>query len=256
MFKTLSRFSSFGVAATNGPIGNVKEAFLDDHSRAVRYLVVDAGSWLFGRPVLIWPYLVKKPLPLEKSINVVLSRQQVKDSPDIDTPPPVSRQHEKQVTRYYAHPEYWSGDGIWNAGQRPISPLYRPNLAVIDTASAGPERDEEATYIHLQDSAQVSGYDIQTSDGGMGHVQDFVFDEASLVIRYLVADNHNCCPGGKKMLLAKYWTDHIDWNTRAVYVSLRRDQIKNGPEYHETISIERDYEQRSHDASNRESYWI
>ena len=69
-------------------------------------------------------------------------------------------------------------------------------------------------------------------------------------------DNRNCCPGGKKMLIAKYWIDHIDWNTRAVHVSLRRDQIKNGPEYAKTIVIERDYEKRTHNAHNRKGDWI
>jgi hypothetical protein len=255
MFKTLNQLSGSSVTATDGLIGHVKEAFFDDRSWAIRYLVVDAGTWLSGREVLISPYSVKQPLPLEKNINVVLTRQQVKDSPDIDTHQPVSRQHEKQFMGYYAYPEYWYGDGIWGTGQYPILPLYRPNLAEIDAAEAERQRDLDAADVHLRNSAKVTGYDIQASDGSMGHVQDFVFDKASWVIRYVVVDTRNWWPGGKKVLVAKHWIDRIDWETSAVYVSLTREQIKNGPEYDETLAIDRVYEQRLHDAHNRKGYW-
>ena len=206
--------------------------------------------------MLLSPHSVKQPLLLKKSINVVLSRQQVKESPDIDIPQPISRQHEKQVTNECAYFENLSGDEIWSAGQCPILPLFGPNLAIIDTASAKPERDGKAADIRVRDSDKVTGYNIQTSDGGICYVLDFVFDEASLGIRYLVVDKRNCCPRGKKMLLAKYWINHINWHTKAVHVSLHRDQIKNGPEFAETTTIERAYEKRLHNAHNSKGYRI
>jgi sporulation protein YlmC with PRC-barrel domain len=252
MFKTLNQLSGSSVTATDGLIGHVKEAFFDDRSWAIRYLVVDAGTWLSGREVLISPYSVTQPLSLAKNINVVLTRQQVKDSPDIDTHQPISRQHEKQFMGYYAYPGYWYGGDMWGMGQHPIL----PTLAEIDTAEAERQRDLDAVDIHLRNSAKVAGYDIQASDGSIGHVQDFVFDEASWAIRYLVLDTQNWWPGGKKVLLAKQWIDRIDWETKSVYVRLTREQIKKGPEYDETLAIDRGYEQRLHDAHNRKGYWI
>ena len=48
------------VTATDGDIGTVKEVFFDDRNWAIRYLVVDTGSWLTDRLVLVSPYSVKE----------------------------------------------------------------------------------------------------------------------------------------------------------------------------------------------------
>ena len=60
----------------------------------VRYLVVDTGSWLSSRKVLISPIALGQPKWPEKVLPVPITKEQVKNSPDIDTEKPVSRQHE------------------------------------------------------------------------------------------------------------------------------------------------------------------
>ena len=56
----------------------------------------------------------------------------MKDSPDIDTERPVSRQHEISYFGYYGYPVYWTGGGLWGAG------AY-PNALMTDPVSA-PDR--------------------------------------------------------------------------------------------------------------------
>lgn len=255
MLNSLNHLHSATVTATDGLIGHVKSAFFDDHSLVIRYLVVDAGSWLEDRKVLISPYSVRQPLGTDKNIDVSLTRQQVKKSPDIDTHQPVSRQHEREYLGYYAYPEYWDGGGMWGMGGYPMLPTYLPSAAETEAARALRERDREAADVHLRSSTKVSGYNVEATDGSIGHVKDFIFDDASWAIRYLVIDTRNWWPGGRKVLIATHWIDRIDWATGSVEVTLTREQVKNSPEYQDSAPVVRDYEQRLHDAYRRAAYW-
>jgi len=60
----------------------------------IRYFVVGTGEWLKSRRVLISPLAIDHPTWSGKVIPVSITREQVKNSPDIDidTEKPVSRQ--------------------------------------------------------------------------------------------------------------------------------------------------------------------
>ena len=259
MLNTLSHITRASVTASDGVIGDVNAAFFDDQSWAIRYLVVDTGSWLSKREVLISPYSVKQPLGSGKNIDVALTCQQVESSPDIDTHQPVSRQHEREVMGYYAYPAYWDGVGMWGLGAYPLMPMNPAGaMGTPDEISADKamhQRDLEAADVHLRSSVKVAGYNIQATDDSIGHVQDFVFDDESWAIRYLVVDTRNWWPGGTKVLVATPWIDRIDWATSTVFVKLTREQVKASPVYHEAEPIARDYEKRLHAAYQRQGYW-
>jgi hypothetical protein len=68
MLTSLSRLNGSTVTATDGEIGHVREAYFDDDRWAIRYLVIDTGTWLSGRDVLISPYAVRQTLGLAKNI--------------------------------------------------------------------------------------------------------------------------------------------------------------------------------------------
>ena len=255
MLNALSQLSGSTLTATDGEIGHVKQAYFDDQAWAVRYLVVDTGTWLSGREVLISPYAVRQPVGSGKTIDVSLTRQQVENSPDIDTHKPVSRQHERDYLSYYAYPEYWAGGELWSMSALPLLPPNLP-LAGSEAEMAAHAVEVPAEDVHLRSSNVVTGYNIQAADHSIGHVKDFLFDDASWAIRYLVIDTRNWWPGGKKVLLATHWIDRIDWAEQTVYTQLTREQVKASPEYDESATVDRDYERRLHDAYGREGYWL
>ncbi len=255
MLNTFSHLTDASVNATDGAIGDIKAAFFDDSSWAIRYLVVDAGTWLNERKVLISPYAVRQPVVLGSAINVALTRQQVENSPDIDTHQPISRQHERDYLRYYNYPEYWNGGQMWGMGAYPVLP-YMPSPQDLEMAEVNRAKDARAAEPHLRSSLVVTGYDIQATDESIGHIKDFVFDDESWAIRYLVVDTRNWWPGGRKVLIATHWIESIDWSTSTVRLGLTRDQVKNSPEYDEALPIARAYEMRLHDAYNRQGYWL
>ena len=254
MLNSVSHLTDSTVTATDGGIGHVNAAFFDDHQWTIRYLVVDAGTWLTGRQVLISPYAVKQPLGSVMNIDVSLTREQVKNSPDVDTHQPVSRQHERETLRHYAYPEYWDGGALWAMGAYPMVPLT-PTAEELAINRAMLERDFRAADVHLRSSLKVAGYNIQALDDSIGHVKDFIFDDETWAIRYLLVDTHNWWPGGSKVLIATQWIDRIDWATRMVHVKLTREQVKNSPAYEEAAPVRRDYEKQLHAAYDRQGYW-
>ena len=107
----------------------------------------------------------------------------------------------------------------------------------------------------LKSLSRIASALVTATDGEIGHVKSFIFDEASWAIRYLVADTGNWWPGGKTVLIATQWIDDISWTTNTVRVKLTREQVKSSPEYQEALPIDRDYEERLHDAYDRKGYW-
>ena len=94
--------------AVDDAIGDVKDLYFDDEAWTIRYLVVDTGSWLSSRKVLVSPIAAGKPDWTAKLLPVSLTREQVKNAPDIDTDSPVTRQHETDYLDYYSYPSYLS----------------------------------------------------------------------------------------------------------------------------------------------------
>jgi len=259
MLNSIGHLSGAKVTASDGDIGHVKEAFFDDRTWTIRYLVVDAGTWLTGREVLISPYSVKQPLGRDQHIHLALTREQVRNSPDVDAHQPVTRQHERDTLRYYGYPDYWDGGGLWAMGAMPygVAPLMpTPTSDEIAANRAMHERDFRAADVHLRSTASVTGYDIQASNDGIGEVHDYVFDDMNWAIRYLIVDTRKWWPGGVKVLVGMNWVDRIDWATRKVHVRMTREQVKSSPVFEDVASIHRDYEMRLHDNARQSGYWV
>jgi hypothetical protein len=119
MLRSMKDLENYAIRATDGIIGHVKDFYFDDGTWVVRYLVVETGSWLSSRKVLISPMAIGHPEWTGRVLPVSITKEQVKNSPDIDTDRPVSRQHERQYLEYYGYPFYWGGAGLWGAGVYP-----------------------------------------------------------------------------------------------------------------------------------------
>ncbi len=116
------------------------------------------------------------------------------------------------------------------------------------------EIEGTAGEVQLRSAEEVSGYDIQGSDGGIGHVVDFLVDDASWAIRYLVVDAGSWW-ADHKVLVAPEWATRISFDERKVFVDMTRDAIRNSPPWIEHGSVDREYEARLHDHHGRPGYW-
>jgi uncharacterized protein YrrD len=258
MLRKLNGLKGYAIKASDDEVGNVREAYFDDEHWAIRYLVVDTGSWLSRHSVLISPYAIQAIDDDAETIQVNLTREQVANSPDIDTHKPVSRQIEGEFSDSYGYGNYWTGPELWGSGGYPVLPL--PESVGIPPVQDRPQEVAERAAdnpddIHLRSSARVDGYHISGKDGEIGHVDDFIFDDESWALRYFVVNTRNWWPGGKRVLLSTEWIKHIDWTDSAVQTTLTREEIKNSPEYDEDSPLHREYETRLHDYYRQPGYW-
>ena len=108
---------------------------------------------------------------------------------------------------------------------------------------------------NLRSTHNVSGYAVQAIDGEIGHVEDFIIDDDTWKIRYLIIDTQNWWQG-KKILISPQWINHISWDESKVFITLLSEAIKHSPEYTEMSAVNRDYETRLHQNYNRKGYWL
>ena len=83
---------------------------------------------------------------------------------------------------------------------------------------------------HLRSNSELTGYDIQATNGAVGHVEDLVVDDDTWAVRYIEVDTRNWLPG-KKVLLQIMRIDHIGWAERSVTVMLAKQAIESAPPY-------------------------
>ncbi|MDD2321401.1 MAG: PRC-barrel domain-containing protein [Geobacteraceae bacterium] len=107
----------------------------------------------------------------------------------------------------------------------------------------------------MRSTRVVSGYHIQAEDGEIGHVEDFIIDDETWAIRYLIVDTQNWWPG-KKVLVSPQWIERVSWTESKVFVNLTLEDIKQSPEYTEESLLSRDYEAGLHRHYNRKGYWV
>jgi hypothetical protein len=108
---------------------------------------------------------------------------------------------------------------------------------------------------HLRSTDEVTGYHFAALDGEIGHVDDFIIDDETWAIRYLVVATKNWWPG-KKVLISPKWIENVSWEEREVAIGLTRETIKAAPEYTDESLLTRDYETVLYGHYNREGYWV
>ncbi len=263
MLRTAEELHDYKISATDGEIGQVKDLYFDDHAWTIRYFVVDTGSWLSSRKVLISPISVHRPDWLAETLPVSISKAQVKNSPSFDSDKPVSRQNEEEVMGYYGYPYYWGGGGLWGEGLYPYAMAPGYGGSGVDRVEREREmevylRDERARHRnddpHLRSCNAVGKYHIEATDGDIGHVSGFLVDDETWAIRYLIVDTSNWWLG-HKVLIAPLWIKDVRWADAMVSVDLSRESIKKGPAYDASSDWGRNQELDLYRHYGRSGYW-
>ncbi|HZW11970.1 MAG TPA: PRC-barrel domain-containing protein [Noviherbaspirillum sp.] len=236
---------NFTVAAKDGDVGTVDDVYFDEEKWVIRYLVVDTGDWFIRRDVLISPISIRRNDWALRTMHADLTRQQIRDSPSIDTAQPVSRRHEAELHRHYGYSYYWTGPYMWGEGVYPgileERPFDEPG-AGTDTvehgesaksaqSAAGHNADEHVPdNRHLFSCKDVMSYAIRTPDESFGHVEDLLFDDDDWSVQFLVIDPRNWWPG-KPVLVSPSLIDHISSEDRSVVMGITRDELEHCPAY-------------------------
>lgn len=202
MLRSLESISGFKIHARDGEIGHVRDFLFEDSDWNVRYLVVETGNWLASRRVLVSPSAVWQPDWEDRSIPVDLTMEQVRNSPEIDTDQPVSRQQEVALGQHYGWVPYWNPEGY------PLAAAAYPVAAegVLETPQGDP---------HLRSSHEVGRYMVSASDAELGMADDFIISDTEWSIPYIVVRTGGWFHG-QKLLLPTGWVDTISWQQQKI----------------------------------------
>lgn len=226
MLQSIKQLYGDKLGASDGEIGHVKDFYFDDQNWAIRYLVADTGAWLMGRQVLISPYSLGRLQKTGRVLLVNLTREQIENSPSIDSHKPVSRQYEEEYYRYFGWPYYWQGDALWGMSGFPILELPAKPRPGERPQTSGPQ--PARADAHLRSTQAVNGYHIQASDGIIGHVCDFMMDAQNWAIDQLVIKTGHRF-SGKEVQIPTRNVERISYPDSTVFVNLTIEAVEQSP---------------------------
>ena len=200
MLHDLNTLVGTSIIATDGEIGTVREFLFDDRSWRVRYLVVDVGDWFQRRAVVLAIADLEQPDWAKKCFKVHFTREQVRESPDIDTEKPVTRQQEIAMEQYYGQWAAWVDREMGLASSMPTG-ITLP----VSTAE-----DE-----HLRGAWALWDYEVWAVDGDLGRLQGFIMDEATWHLGYLEVKAGDWLHS-RSMLIPTGWVESVSWANHRV----------------------------------------
>jgi uncharacterized protein YrrD len=195
----------------DGRLGTLYDVLFDDQSWKVRHLLVSRDRWFHGRQVLIEPEVVERTDWAERKLSTRMTKEQIQRCPGPETDLPVARCQAREAAQVLVWEAYWTG--------------------VLDN-SEGPEGNS-----HLRSTKVLNGLHIHCTDGMFGHVDDFVFDDETWTIRYLVVETRNWWPG-KHVLVEPSSIRSIRWEDGEIHLSLTREEVLNRPAYEGAVPSE------------------
>lgn len=182
------------VIATDGETGSVHDFLFDDQSWRVLYLVVDVGNWLHRRDVVLPIATLEKPDWTNKTCRTHLTKDQVRNSPDVDAEKPVSREQEIAMHDYFGPLATWVDTEF---GMPPMATGMKYPVKIHGVP-------------HLRSTSHVRDYHVWATDGDFGTLDGFLMDEASWHLGYLDVRSGDWLHH-RPVLIPTRWVESVSW---------------------------------------------
>jgi len=219
MLQRLRDLEGEKVRGIDGDIGHISEFLFDMNTWHIRYAVVDVGPLVFHHKVLIFPDAFNGQS--DDRFSVQLTREQIQNSPDINTDKPMSLAQEEGLFKYFGWAPYWQNDYDLSApGAMPLG-IY--NNSVLESRGDDLKKN-------LKDTRQVRGYHVRAENAEAGEVDDLICETSDWTVPFVLIDVGNFFHGKKVLLPAKHITN-ISWTNHEVQCEVSADTVFNGKEY-------------------------
>lgn len=249
MLYRATALTKMGIKARDQGSGAITDLYFDDASWFIRYVVINAGSWLSRRQVLISPEALGGIDAEARVFQTTLTEQQIKDSPPSDSEKTVSRHQEQLLSEYYGWSPYW----LTPLTAYPFSGTYtyppfpagdsRTRELLTDSLPSGIGKETRdrvdalrSEEIHLRSFNEVKGYGIRARDGEIGEVDDLLIDSADWQVTHFIVDSRKWWPGGQ-VVIDKGMIENIVWSDRRIEVAMTLDQVRRAPAYNRETSL-------------------
>lgn len=223
MLQSIKQLYGNNLVASDGEIGHVKDFYFDEKDWAIRYLVVDTGSWLPGRQVIISPHALGSLYQSGKGLRLNLTRKQIANGPLIELHKPLSRQSEEEYCRYYGWPCYWQGEGLSGKSGFPI--LEQPAKPLPSVSAAANGSRSTRSDPRLRATLAAGSYGREGTDWMKSDVCDYMIDPQSWAIRQVVIKTGRrlSC---KEIGIPADKVEQIAWDKSTMLVSLMKEAME------------------------------
>lgn len=106
----------------------------------------------------------------------------------------------------------------------------------------------------LKNAKHLKGLAIQATDGEIGTVDQFYFDDETWGIRYFTVETGGWLDG-RRVLISPISVVHTDWQTKRLDVALTKTQVENSPEIDTHRPVSRQYETEYLGYYGYPNYW-
>ena len=209
MLHYLETLTGSSVIAMDGEMGSVSDFLFDDQTWMIRYFAVDVGGWLNRRAVLLAITALEQPDWVRKTFRVNLMKEQVRDSPEVDTEKPVSRQQEIAMREYFGWRTDWADSEFGSFSSLPAGREY-------------PMHTKEDS--HLRSVWQLTGYEVWATDSEIGRLEGFIVDDASWHLGYLDVKAGDWLHS-RSMLVPTSSVASVSWADHRVNLRQARERI-------------------------------
>lgn len=100
----------------------------------------------------------------------------------------------------------------------------------------------------------LRNYSLRATDGEIGTVEDFYFDDQAWAVRYLQVDTGKWLPG-RKVLISPLSLGRVDLEAKAIEVKLTKSQVEKSPDIDTHKPISRQHEMTLFNYYGYPYYW-
>ena len=254
MLKSVNELLNYTIEAEDGKSGKIKDFYFYDENWKINCCVVKPKWWMFSKRVLLLSQDLGHPVWSKHKLPVFRSKREIDNSPLSATKETVSDKKKKEAERQRAN---WPV--MWNGGDYMSSNMMNPHIVPQPQSKQKDRNDfssrqliQQETKGKLRSMTEVRGYRIQATDGALGHVDDFIVEEANWYIPYLVVATRDYLPG-PKVLLMSIFVDKIDWGQSKILLNVSKNRVLESPAYDPAnpVNYEEEMELKAYDFCGR-----
>lgn len=254
MLKNLEGLKGFSVVGDDGKVfGNVEDFNFYSPDMAIKYIVVDTGSWLDEREVIFSPECFKEIDYEKKEIHIGVCEIEVKDSPELEKDRRVTRKKERKLVNFFNWPDYWgldigAGVSIKEGERRKLL------IKALVEDEYGKDIKKDRNKSRVKRTSRLKGFQVNSIDGEIGAINDIIIDDKTWLIRYFVVNTKSKLKDDKPTLIAPEWVEKYEWSKNKISIIMSKEEIENAPELKNEKVIETEYQEELYDHYDKKKF--
>ncbi|QRR00830.1 PRC-barrel domain-containing protein [Dyadobacter sandarakinus] len=202
MERSFKSLTHYGLGAIDGEIGKICDVYVDGATWHICYWIVDTGTLLDQRKVMIAAHSVLGIECRNKTFETSLSRNQIKDSPVIDTNKAESNQQEI-ISDHFRN--YWF-------------------LPIKHGVLLDKEANRGISNINLRSLEVLLSCKIYGTDSYLGRVIDYILDTKYWKIDYLIIEIGGLFRSQKVLIPIKL-INTINWTVLVININMAKKEF-------------------------------